>query len=134
MKYGIIIGGSLIVLLGFYFGQTPIETEKSISVDVNTGIENTANVLSSKLQDLPIELPGESEPGASLLVTTDDDISIEEIKTRAEQKKKELELMMSEFEENIADSEARKLLKPKMDLALKDYNKLILPLALEKMK
>jgi hypothetical protein len=56
-----------------------------------------------------------------------------ELQLKADEKQKQIETLVAELEQNMADKETRIKLKTKIEVLMQEYNKVILPLALQAM-
>ena len=56
------------------------------------------------------------------------------LKVSADKKKKEIEQLMQEYDVNKSDKDKRASIKKKIDMAMTEYNKMILPIAVEQLK
>jgi len=134
MKYILSVVFTIIVCLGFYFGTDSVETEDLPGKQFGESPDSTVPFQSLSSLDMKRETPPGFKKKIASLDAKNDNAKIAEISNSAQEKKKELETLIAQFDENIANPEARKLLKAKMDKALQEYNTLILPIALKQMK
>jgi hypothetical protein len=56
-----------------------------------------------------------------------------ELQLKANEKQKQIETLVAELEENMGDKETRIKLRTKIEVLMQEYNKVILPLALQAM-
>lgn len=130
-----IIAFLLIVVVGSYqFMNTP--DSLTSSEEVITGVseaKESAPVVISRPETTE-KLPENIAPSNLSHILEPYDDAPESARLTIDEKKRELEGLMHEFNSHLADVDMRKSIKIKIDKALAEYNEIILPFAVEQVK
>lgn len=130
-----IIAFLLIIVVGSYqFMNTPesLTGSEEVITDVSE-VEESAPVVISRpatAEKLPEKI---TTPNLSHILKPYDDAP-ESARLMIDEKKREIEGLMHEFNSHLADVDMRKSIKIKIDKALAEYNEIILPFAVEQVR
>jgi hypothetical protein len=128
MKKVAILAGFILIIVAFNgFRDRSIQLESVKPTD-----KVTAQVPENNRKNINQKLASKTNTQAALLHksnTFERSTEIELLK-RSEEKKNEIELLMLKFDTNKSNKDQRQAIKIKMDKAMQEYNKLILPIAL----
>jgi len=131
MKKAVIIG-LIIFVVGYFVYQETLS-------DKSTGLENKPVTNDYKVdKDITIEMntnnremPMDREGSTAVEDKSTDPVTL---KRNADEKKKEIEQLMHEYDQYKSDKNKRAAIKEKIDKSMAEYNKMILPIAVEQVK